>query len=88
MHGVLPETVRARMDKLGFVTPEEVWLREGGTARFRSALQDSVDASGGILKPGVMKVFDEMLEGRRPFSFLIWRLISFGAWMRVFSVRA
>jgi asparagine synthase (glutamine-hydrolysing) len=87
MRGVLPEKIRTRIDKLGFVTPEEVWLREDGPVHFRKALRDSVDASGGVLKPEVSKLLDAMIEGRQPFSFLIWRLISFGAWMRVFSVR-
>jgi len=87
MRGVLPEKVRTRMDKLGFVTPEETWLREEGTVQFRKALRDSIDGSGGILRPNVLEVFDEMVEGRQPFSFLIWRLISFGTWMRVFGVR-
>ena len=87
MQGVLPEKIRTRMDKLGFVTPEEVWLREEGTAHFREALRDSVDASGGILKRDVQSLLEEMIEGKRAFGALIWRLISFGAWMRVFSVR-
>jgi asparagine synthase (glutamine-hydrolysing) len=87
MQGVLPEKIRTRMDKLGFVTPEEVWLREEGTAHFRKALRESVDASGGILKRDVLSLLEDMVEGKQAFSFLIWRLISFGAWMRVFSVR-
>ena len=29
MTGVLPEKIRNRTDKMGFVTPEEVWVREG-----------------------------------------------------------
>ena len=87
MRGVLPEKVRTRVDKLGFATPEEVWLREEGTAHFRKALRESVDASGGVLKPDASRLLDEVVEGRQPFSFLVWRLISFGAWMRVFSVR-
>lgn len=28
MKGILPEKVRMRMTKLGFVTPEEIWMRE------------------------------------------------------------
>ena len=87
VRGVLPEKIRTRMDKLGFVTPEEVWLREEGTAHFRKALHDSVDASSGVLKPDVFRLLDGMVEGRQPFSFLVWRLISFGSWMRVFSLR-
>jgi asparagine synthase (glutamine-hydrolysing) len=88
MRNVLPEKVRARTDKLGFVTPEEVWLKQTGTAQFRKALRDSLEASNGILTPAVLGLLEEIINGRRPFNFLIWRLISFGAWMRVFSIRA
>ncbi len=27
--GLVPEAIRCRMDKMGFVTPEEVWMKEG-----------------------------------------------------------
>ena len=86
MRGVLPERVRQRADKLGFVTPEEVWMLEQGTPLFRRELRAAVDAAGGVVKPQVLELFDGMVGGRRPFSHLFWRLISFGAWMRVFSV--
>lgn len=88
MRGVLPERVRTRVDKLGFVTPEEVWLREERPDLFRKALRDAVDASGGIISADTLTLLQQTIDGRRPFSFLIWRLISFGAWMRVFSLRA
>ena len=29
---------------------------------------------------------EEIIAGRRPFSFLPWRMISFGAWMQRFEV--
>jgi asparagine synthase (glutamine-hydrolysing) len=87
MRGVLPEKVRNRTDKLGFETPEEVWLRTEGSDRFRGALREAVDAGGGIIRPQALKELEDMIAGARPFSFLIWRLISFGTWMRVFSLR-
>jgi asparagine synthase (glutamine-hydrolysing) len=86
--GETKRVLRARMDKLGFATPEEAWLREEGTDYFRKALRDSVEASNGIIKADVLRLFEGMVEGSQPFSYLIWRLISFGAWMRVFSMRA
>ena len=88
MRGVLPERVRNRMDKLGFVTPEEVWLREGSPDGFRRALRAAVDASAGILNQKVFAVFEDIVAGRRPFDFMVWRWISFGNWMKVFGVRA
>jgi asparagine synthase (glutamine-hydrolysing) len=87
MRGILPERVRGRVDKLGFVTPEEVWVREQSPALFRNALRDAVDISAGIIKGDSLALLERTIEGKQPFTFLIWRLISFGAWMRVFSLR-
>jgi asparagine synthase (glutamine-hydrolysing) len=87
MRGLLPERVRARVDKLGFVTPEEVWLREQSPDSFRTALRSAVEASNGIIKDDTLALLERTIDGHQPFTFLIWRLISFGAWMRVFSLQ-
>jgi len=87
MHGVLPETVRQRSDKLGFATPEEVWLRERAPGVFRAKLERSIAASQGILKRECRQVLDDMIAGRRQFSFLAWRMINFGEWMSRFDVK-
>lgn len=87
MQGVLPETVRNRMDKLGFVTPEEVWLRERSPDQFRKALREAVDTSCGLLNESALVLLEKMISGEMPFNFVIWRMISFGAWMRVYSVK-
>ena len=26
--GIIPESIRCRMDKMGFVTPEEIWMKQ------------------------------------------------------------
>jgi len=87
MRGVLPERVRERVDKLGFVTPEEVWVREQGPDLFRRALRDAVEASAGIIGNAGVDLLEQTIDGRQPFNFVLWRMISFGAWMRVFSLR-
>ena len=87
MRGVLPERVRTRVDKVGFVTPEEVWLREQEPEVFRKALRDAVEISRGIIRDSVLARLDEMIVGTRPFSFLPWRLINFGTWIRVHGVQ-
>ena len=87
MRGSLPERVRNRVDKMGFVTPEEVWLREQSTDRFRAALAAAIDASGGIIRRDVMSRMEAMVTGREPFSFVPWRCISFGVWLNVFGIR-
>lgn len=87
LSGILPDRIRDRADKLGFVTPEAVWLKERAPDRFRKKLHDSVDASGGILNGMSITLVDEIIKGAKPFSFIPWRLISFGAWVERFSVR-
>jgi asparagine synthase (glutamine-hydrolysing) len=86
MSGILPESVRGRMDKMGFVTPEELWLRRDAPDRFRSLVASSSEETGGIIRPGVAAAVQQMVDGRTPFEPLAWRVISFAAWMRTFGV--
>lgn len=87
MSGIIPDAISDRKDKLGFVTPEEVWLKEMAPDMFRSKLMEAVNVSGGILKrEESLKMLEEMISGQRKFSFLPWRLISFGEWIKRFSV--
>jgi asparagine synthase (glutamine-hydrolysing) len=89
MSGILPDAIRDRTDKLGFVTPEETWLRESAPDLFREKVNAAVEASGGILrKAEVNKMLEDMIGGRARFSYLPWRLISFGEWKKQFSVES
>ncbi len=87
MSGVLPDSIRDRMDKLGFVTPEEVWLRERAPDLFRKKLDEAIEVSGGVLRAEDSRlVLEEMISGSAKFSFLPWRMINFGEWIKRFSV--
>ncbi|HEU0301671.1 MAG TPA: asparagine synthase (glutamine-hydrolyzing) [Longimicrobium sp.] len=86
MRGLLPEPVRTRMDKLGFVTPEETWVRQEAPARFREAVRGAVERSRGVLRPAASQKLERMIDGREPFEFFPWRLISFAAWLEAFDV--
>jgi asparagine synthase (glutamine-hydrolysing) len=87
MHGVLPEKVRSRMDKMGFVTPEEIWVREEAPDLFRAELRRAIDASQGIISSSALDRLEAVIAGRERFSFLVWRMISFGRWMERFGVQ-
>ena len=87
MRGILPESIRTRMDKMGFVTPEEMWVRREASEVFRAELSRAVEASQGVLKTSVLNHLDAVIAGREPFSFVVWRIISFGRWMERFGVR-
>lgn len=86
MKGVLPEPIRLRVDKIGFATAEEEWIRHQSANSFRFSLKESLGASQGVLKPEVVDVLDEIIAGKRPFSFLPFRFICFGKWMQQFNV--
>jgi asparagine synthase (glutamine-hydrolysing) len=86
MRDVLPERVRLRVDKMGFATPEEVWVRERAPERFRAAIVRAIEQSQGILLPGAIDELEDTIAGHRAFDFRLWRMIAFGAWMERFSV--
>ncbi|HET7463588.1 MAG TPA: asparagine synthase (glutamine-hydrolyzing) [Longimicrobium sp.] len=86
MRGLLPEPVRTRMDKMGFVTPEEHWMRSEAPGRFRREVARAVEASRGVVLPSALERVERMIDGREPFEPLAWRVVSFGAWMEAFGV--
>jgi len=86
MAGIIPSKIQHRRDKLGFVTPEEVWLKQQPDL-FRQAVQEAVKDSHGLLNHSALTLTDQMIAGQIPFSFLPWRFISFGLWVKVFQVQ-
>lgn len=86
MHGTLPEKIRRRTDKLGFVTAEEEWVRTHAPDRFLKSIDEAIEASQGILKPSAKDLAQKIVSGKLPYSFLLWRLINFGNWIKQFSV--
>lgn len=87
MQGILPDSVRERTDKIGFATPEQTWMCREAPGAFIEMATRAVEQSRGVLLPGATHRARDVIEGRRPFSFLVWRLISFGAWMNRFAVQ-
>jgi asparagine synthase (glutamine-hydrolysing) len=87
MDGILPESVRQRRDKLGFATPEEGWFRGPLRELVQSGIEQTLALYPDLLnRKGVEGHTADMLEGRRPVDFSLWRIISLGIWGRVFSV--
>lgn len=84
MKHTLPEEIRLRRDKMGFVTAEEVWLKNPSC---RIALEKAVEFSQGLLKPSALSLFDQITSNQIPFSYLPWRLISFGLFCKTFQAR-
>jgi asparagine synthase (glutamine-hydrolysing) len=85
MRGILPEPTRVRVDKIGFQTAEERWVR-GNPALVRQLVRSSVESLGGAITPGALSRLDRVLSGREPFDYWIWRVISAGAWAECYDV--
>lgn len=83
----LPDLIRTRRDKLGFATAEEVWMRERHREAFQQLVDRAIDAAGGILTPAARRKAARILDGHEPFGFLVWRMISFGVWLRRFNIK-
>jgi asparagine synthase (glutamine-hydrolysing) len=83
MRGGIPESVRQRRDKMGFVTPEEEWVRTAGRW-FRRSVETAVNIFPGFFEPMLVnKMFEDVLSGRSPFTFALWRIACLGRWASV-----
>lgn len=83
---ILPEKIRNRVDKIGFVTAEERWVKETHTQEFRAMIEKAIQNSKGIIKPEALQYFDLVSKSKIAFDYTYWRLISFGIWMELFDV--
>jgi asparagine synthase (glutamine-hydrolysing) len=85
MIGILPDKIRNRVTKLGFATPEEYWIRQHPEF-FLSLMKEAIESSRGIIKGQNLEYLRKMVDGKIDFSTHAWRSISFGLWMKKFSV--
>jgi asparagine synthase (glutamine-hydrolysing) len=84
MKDILPEKIRCRKDKMGFVTPQDMWL---------AAIEDNVKGIFNskefndrpyIDQNGVSELLNKYYGGDYSLSNTIWKLFCSEIWMRVF----
>jgi asparagine synthase (glutamine-hydrolysing) len=81
MRGVVPDAILDRSDKIGFATPEELWLRH-----LRPWVESilSSDAAKRIVFfdfAAVERGWQDVFHGRKEFDFTSWRWINFIRWV-------
>jgi asparagine synthase (glutamine-hydrolysing) len=86
MRQTVPDGILDRRDKMGFVTPESIWVKNQGRPFFQKAIARAVDNSAGIIQPSAIRYFQEMIDGKRRFSQSLWRAAVFGMWIDRFNV--
>ncbi|MDD1677131.1 MAG: asparagine synthase (glutamine-hydrolyzing) [Methanomicrobiales archaeon] len=83
--GIVPEEIRCRMDKMGFVAPEEVWMKDD----LRVFVNGVITAHSFMTRPywDAIKVRDDyqaFVEGKTPYSSELWRIVCTELWLRMF----
>lgn len=86
MRGVVPDKILDRKDKMGFVTPEEIWVRKNRDLMLQK-IDESMRLSKGLIKPEFKVYAQEVLNNpSKKYDFMIWRVVNFGEWLKVFDV--
>src|SRR5271157_1010881 len=85
IRGRIPESVRCRGDKMGFVTPEECWMRD----ELRSFMLEIFSSSSFQSRPywdasAVALDYQAFLAGASVYSPELWRIACAELWLRKF----
>jgi len=84
MTGLIPEAVRIRK-KQGFSPPDESWYRGETMNYIKEILLDRKTLARGYFQPAyIRKVVDEHTSGKVNHRLLIWSLLCFEWWNRIF----
>jgi asparagine synthase (glutamine-hydrolysing) len=80
MRNVLPEAIRIRPDKIGFVADDAVWLRASRNvfADAASECRDLPIFNGRALT----RFLTDFWEGKHSHALLVWRVVVFAYWLR------
>lgn len=87
MSDVIPPLILHRYDKMGFVTPEAEWIKNGLAGFIRDRLAELPRLLPNFFHPRKLEELTHgVTRGDVRFSSLFWRLLSYGTWARVFNV--
>jgi asparagine synthase (glutamine-hydrolysing) len=83
IRGIVPEEIRCRMDKMGFVTPEEVWMKEALAPRIQEIFASPSFSSRPYWDAEAVRAeYYRYLEGRSRYSQEFWRIACTELWLR------
>ncbi len=78
LRGIVPDDVLDRKDKIGFATPEKDWLISMAPV-IREWLSVPIDVPF-INQSALLREFDQVMGGTRPFTWQVWRWVNFYRW--------
>ena len=83
MKGILPEQVRTRKDKMGFVTPEKLWL----SADLHSWVEEIITSKSFATRPyfdvpAIQSAISHHVSGQIDLTGLAWRWLNLEMWLQ------
>jgi len=88
MKGILPEKVRTRKDKAGFIAPADEWFRTINREQILDMLSSKEFKSIGIFNiEALAELYQEHLTGRKNHQMLLWQLINVFLWYKKFFIK-
>jgi asparagine synthase (glutamine-hydrolysing) len=85
MEKAIPEEIRNRMDKMGFVTPEGTWFKTILRNQINEIIGSKSFAERGYFEvKKVKEKFIEHCEGKIDINLAIWRCLNLELWFRNF----
>jgi asparagine synthase (glutamine-hydrolysing) len=85
MKGILPEEVRQRRDKMGFVTPEKTWFKAELGKILEELINSPTFSQRGYLDVKSIKLMlDEHKAGKRDITYIGSRWLSLELWFQKF----
>ncbi len=80
----LPEPIKHRKDKMGFVAPDRAWIRQNKD-RVRAELQQLIESTD-IFSDQLLQRFDRFIEGKLGYEPIYFRAMAFNRFCKVFNV--
>jgi asparagine synthase (glutamine-hydrolysing) len=89
MSALLPEAIRTRWRKQGFVPPQDVWLGKGLLAAVKDTVETPSFARSIFWEPGWWRNAVKRYEsGERSLASALWKLLATESWTAHFVARA
>jgi len=85
MKGILPEDVRTRKDKAGFIAPADEWFRTINKKQIFDIINsDSFNSRNLFNINRVNEMFKEHVERKKNHQMVLWQIINLELWFRRF----
>ena len=81
----MPELIRNRKDKMGFVAPDAPWIMENHKM-VRKELEEAINQTG-IFNNKLLEKFDDFISGKRGYEPIYFRIMAFNRFCKIFKMQ-